>query len=89
MLNELPGANIRDIGKQQCAIVSFTIDGLDPWETVAALGQQGISIDASDPASTRLDAEARDLPVVMRMAPHYYNTEQELKQFIYALRGLL
>ena len=89
MLSELPGAKIRDIGKLQCAIVSFTIDGLDPRETVAALRRQGIAIDASEPASTRLDAEARDLPVVMRMAPHYYNIEQDLKQFIHALRGLL
>ena len=89
MLSELPGAKIGDIGKLQCAIVSFTIDGLDPRETVAALRRQGIAIDASEPASTRLDAEARDLPVVMRMAPHYYNIEQDLKQFIHALRGLL
>ncbi|MBT3534489.1 MAG: aminotransferase, partial [Rhodospirillaceae bacterium] len=48
----------------------------------------GIVIGASTPSSTRLDAEARDLPVVMRAAPHYYNTEQELKQFVQALRAL-
>lgn len=89
MLKELPGATIRDTGKQRCAIVSFTIDGLDPRATVAAMGRQGIAIGASDPASTRLDSEARDLPVLLRVAPHYYNTAEELQQFIHALRGLL
>jgi len=89
MLKQLPGAKIRDIGAQQCAIVSFTIDGLEPRETVAVLRQQGIAIGASDPSSTRLDAEARKLPVVMRVAPHYYNTEHDLEQFIQAVRRLL
>ncbi len=88
MLKELPGAKIRDIGTEQCAIVSFTIDGLEPRQTVADLLRQGIAIGASSPASTRLDAEARDLPELLRLAPHYYNTEQELKQLIQALRGL-
>ena len=89
MLGELPGATIRDIGGQQCAIVSFTIDGLEPRATIAALGQQGIAIGASDLASTRLDFEARALPMLMRAAPHYYNTEEELKRFVLALRALL
>ncbi len=89
MLTELPGANIRDLGSKKCAIVSFTIDGLDPGETVSHLARQGIVIGASAPSSTRLDAEARDLPVLLRLAPHYYNTEGELQQFIQALRTLL
>ncbi|MBT3533806.1 MAG: aminotransferase class V-fold PLP-dependent enzyme, partial [Rhodospirillaceae bacterium] len=41
MLAELPGARIRDVGAQHCAIVSFTIAGLEPIEAVAALREQG------------------------------------------------
>ena len=88
MLNSFPGAQIRDIGTDQCAIISFTVDGLDPTTTVAALRDKGISIGTSSPSSTRLDAEARNLPVVLRLAPHYYNTEWELEQFIDALHSL-
>ena len=84
----LKGATLRDIGRQQCAIASFTIDGLDPRPTVLKLREQAIHIGASDPASTRLDAEARHLPPVFRIAPHYYNTRDEIDRAIAALDAL-
>ncbi len=87
-LSEAPGARIRDIGRETCAIVSFTVDGLDPHETVAALRDQRINIGASSPESTRLDSEARGLPVLLRAAPHYYNTSEELDRLIMALTAL-
>lgn len=88
-LGTIEGTKLRDAGGVHCAIVSFTIEGLEPRETVAKLRTQGINIGASDPDSTRLDAEARALPVVLRVAPHYYNTEAEIDQLIAALKALL
>jgi len=85
MISGLPGAQIRDTGAAHCAIVSFSIDGRDPAATVAALQARGIIIGTSSPDSTRLDAEARSLPVVMRAAPHYYNTEDDLARLVAAL----
>lgn len=79
------GAVIRDAGEIHCAIVSFTMPGLDPHETVARLRKSKISIGASTPASTLLDATARNLPVVMRAAPHYYNTEADIDALLAAL----
>ncbi|MGI9406084.1 MAG: aminotransferase class V-fold PLP-dependent enzyme [Hyphomicrobiaceae bacterium] len=87
-LRSLPGATVRDLGSEQCAIVSFTLDGHEPRAVVAALRKQGINIGTSDPASTRLDAEARNLPVLLRAAPHYYNTDDELDRLIHALKKL-
>ncbi len=84
-LSEIPGAKLRDIGSEQCAIVSFTIEGMDPRNAVSKLRSKNITIGASDPDSTRLDAEARKLPTVLRAAPHYYNTTEEIDQLIYAL----
>ena len=88
-LADLPGAQLRDVGSERCAIVSFTLDGLDPGKTVENLRMQGINIGASDPASTRLDAESRNLPTVMRAAPHYYNTEDDIDQLVLALQKLI
>ena len=51
-------------------------------EHAAAADQAGITIGASDPASTRLDAEARSLPVLVRASPHYYNSEAEIDRLI-------
>ncbi|MCP4083542.1 MAG: aminotransferase class V-fold PLP-dependent enzyme [Actinomycetia bacterium] len=84
-LSDIDGAQVRDLGDQQCAIVSFTIEGVDPVARVAELRAGGISIGATDPASTRLDAEARDLPMMFRAAPHYYNTEAEVDALLDAL----
>lgn len=84
-LDGLPGAQVRDLGDERCAIVSFTVDGLDPVSKVAELRAGGISIGATDPASTRLDAEARQLPMMFRAAPHYYNTEAEVDALLDAL----
>lgn len=88
-LATIPGAILRDAGTVQCAIVSFTIEGLEPREAVAALLSQGINIGASDPSSTLLDSKDRGLPTVLRAAPHYYNTEGEIDQLIAALKTLL
>lgn len=88
-LRGIKGAKIRDIGAQTCAIVSFTIEGLDPRTTVAKLRRQGINIGASSPDSTRLDAQARDLPIILRAAPHYYNTSAEIEELLSALEGLI
>ncbi|PLW76191.1 aminotransferase class V-fold PLP-dependent enzyme [Cohaesibacter celericrescens] len=85
----LPGTTIMDLGAEHCAIVSFTIDGLDPVETVALLRQKGISIGVTTPASTKLDAERRHLPVMLRAAPHYFNNEDDLDALIRALKDML
>lgn len=87
-LSELPGATLCDIGTKKCAIVSFTIDDLEPRPSVAALRKKDIFIGASSPDSTRLDSERRHLPTMLRAAPHYFNNEDDLDQLIAALRDL-
>lgn len=88
VLSTIKGAQIRDIGATQCAIVSFTIEGVDPQMAVLRLREKGIVIGASVPSSTRLDSEARGLPVLLRAAPHYYNTHQEIDRAAEALEQL-
>ena len=50
----------------------------------AVLGELigGIVIGVSDPASTRIDAEDRGLPDLVRASPHYYNTEAEVDRLV-------
>ncbi len=88
-ISELEGAKVLDLGAKQCAIVSFTIDGLDPHSTVTALRDKGITIGASSPDSTRLDAEYRNLREMFRAAPHYFNNEADLDALIVALKSQL
>ncbi|QCI69178.1 aminotransferase class V-fold PLP-dependent enzyme [Phreatobacter stygius] len=76
------GVTIRDLGRNPSAIVSFTVEGHDASAVVKAAEAAGITIGASNPSSTRLDAEARHLPPLVRASPHYYNTEAEVDRLI-------
>ena len=82
------GATIRDLGRMPGAIVSFTMDGHEAEDIVCSAAAAGITIGASDPASTRIDAEMRSLPNVVRASPHYYNTEAEVDRLVAHLAGL-
>jgi cysteine desulfurase / selenocysteine lyase len=81
-LRRIPGATVRDLGRNPSAIVSFTLEGKDSEAVVAGAGKAGITIGASDRASTLLDAQKRSLPMLVRASPHYYNTEAEVDRLV-------
>ena len=77
-LETVPGVTLRDIGRERCGIVSFTIESANPDEIKLALRSEGINLSVSRPSSTLLDATRRALPPVLRASVHYYNTEEEI-----------
>jgi selenocysteine lyase/cysteine desulfurase len=81
-LASVRGLTIRDIGRAPGAIVSFTVEGYEADAVVGSAAAAGITIGTSDPSSTRIDAERRALPPVVRASPHYYNTEAEIDRLI-------
>jgi selenocysteine lyase/cysteine desulfurase len=87
-LSGIAGVQLRDLGRDPCAIVSFTVEGKEAEDIVARADRAGITIGASDPASTRLDAEARRLPDLVRASPHYYNTDAEVDRLVALCAGL-
>ena len=87
-LAAIRGIEIRDLGRAPAAIVSFTVDGHDARAVVRDAAAAAITIGVSNPSSTRLDAEARALPPVVRASPHYYNTEAEIDRLIERVSGL-
>ncbi|WP_374378269.1 aminotransferase class V-fold PLP-dependent enzyme [Dongia sp.] len=76
------GITVRDLGANPSAIVSFSHERIAAAEIVAKAAAANITIGASDPASTRIDAERRNLPVLVRASPHYYNSEEEIDRLI-------
>jgi selenocysteine lyase/cysteine desulfurase len=85
-LDALPGVTVRDLGREKCGIVSFTVQGRSPRELEQRLRAERINVSVSNAASTRFDMDARGLDEVVRASVHVYNTEAELDRFGEAIR---
>jgi selenocysteine lyase/cysteine desulfurase len=81
----VPGLVLHDLGVQHCGIVTFTIDGVDPYDLAARLRAEHVNISVSTIDFARFDFESRGLEAVARASVHYYNTEAELTRFVAAL----
>lgn len=88
-LSELHSVEVRDLGQTQCVIVSFSVAGFEAQPIVKEMARLGYAIGASIPSSTRIDSERRNLPTLLRIAPHYYNTKDEIHGAVACLASLL
>ena len=84
-LATVPGLTLHDLGREQCGIVTFTIDGVDVYEVAARLRAEAVNISVSTIDFARYDFEARGLEAVARASVHYYNTEDELTRLVGSL----
>lgn len=84
-LSFIPDVKVRDIGRVQCGIVTFTLEGVDALDIKAALDARRINVSVSNPSSTLLDASRRNLPPVVRASVHYYNDDAEIAQLLEAV----
>ena len=64
------------------------VDGLPAEDVQAALAAAGINTTVTVPADDPLDTEERGLPALLRLSPHYYNTEAELDRAVEVVAGL-
>jgi cysteine desulfurase/selenocysteine lyase len=87
-LGELPGVQVHDRGPRRCGIVTFSKDGVDATRAKQQLVASGINVSVSEPPSTRLDAELRHLPPLVRASPHYYNDSSDLALLVAAVATL-
>jgi selenocysteine lyase/cysteine desulfurase len=84
-LAAIPGVTVRDIGAEQCGIVTFTVEGAAASRVQAALAARAMNVTTSTVASTRYDMEARGLTEIVRASVHYYNDEAEVARFCAAV----
>lgn len=88
-LGAMTDVRLRDLGTRQCGIVSFTVAHLAPPAVVQRLQERGINASVSRIASTRLDMQERGLDSLVRVAVHYYNSEDEVARFLTALEEIV
>ena len=87
-LARIPGVRLHDLGPDPAAIVSFSLAAATADEVKARCAAAGINVSVSRPASTLLDATARDLPPLVRASPHYYNSEEEIDRALAVLGAI-
>ena len=87
-LDALPGVTTYDLGRDRCAIVTAKIDALPTADVAAALVKQGINVSTTLAEHTQFDTENRGVHPLVRLSPHYYNTEAELDQAVEAVAEL-
>jgi cysteine desulfurase / selenocysteine lyase len=86
---EVPGVRAHDLGRHRSGIVTFTVDGVAAADVQARLRGQGINVSVSEPSSTRLDAERRRLPPLVRASVHYVTTDAELDRLTGAVGDMV
>jgi selenocysteine lyase/cysteine desulfurase len=87
-LDALPGVSTHDLGTTRCAIVTAKVDGVPTADVVAALARAGVNVTATVPEHTQFDTEVRDVHPLVRLSPHYYNTEEELDRAVEVIARL-
>jgi selenocysteine lyase/cysteine desulfurase len=88
-LDDLPGVSTHDLGAVRCAIVTARVDGVSTADVVAALGRARVNVTRTVPEHTQFDTEERGVHPLVRLSPHYYNTEDELDRTVELFAGLV
>lgn len=87
-LGQLPGVTTHDLGPHRCAIVTAKVAGRSVDDVAAALGRAGINVSTTAAEQNPLDTEDRGVHPLVRLSPHYYNTEAEIDRAVAAVAEL-
>ena len=87
-LDELPGVSTYDLGEVRCAIVTARVADVASADVASALSRAGVNVTVTVPEHTQFDTEDRGLPPLVRLSPHYYNTEAEVDEVAAAVAEL-
>lgn len=86
LLATLPGVKVLDAGAQLCGIV--TAQG-SAWESKALMEKlyaANINCRISPRIAAQIDFGRKGVEWAIRVSPHYYNTEEEIRQFVQVLQ---
>ena len=83
------GLRVLDEGEDLGAIVTLDVGSHDGGALVDVLRQQKINTSSMDRTSAVLDLDAKGAQQVVRVSPHYFNTEAEIDRCIEALATAL
>ncbi|MEM1327918.1 MAG: aminotransferase class V-fold PLP-dependent enzyme [Bacteroidota bacterium] len=81
-LAALPGFRLMDKGKNLGAIISLHSDRMTSHELKAYLINKNIHTSVTERSSALIDLDEKGVDSVLRISPHYYNTEAEIDHVV-------
>jgi selenocysteine lyase/cysteine desulfurase len=87
-LGAAAGVRVLDRGAKLCAIVTVSVAGRSAGACVAELREQGINTGALDRVSAVLDLDGKGVADALRLSPHYFNAEAEIRAAVAAVSAL-
>lgn len=88
-LRTIPGISVLDRGTIQGAIVTAHSILIEPDTLKTALKREKINCSFGNKLNALIDFEEKGVDWIVRFAPHYYNTEDEIKQPVEVIRRLI
>ena len=79
-LDGLDAVSTHDLGQVRCAIVTARVEGVPATDVAAALGRAAVNVSTTVAEHNQLDDRA--IHPLVRLSPHYYNTEAELDRAV-------
>ncbi|HJP75034.1 MAG TPA: aminotransferase class V-fold PLP-dependent enzyme [Pseudonocardiaceae bacterium] len=84
-LDALPGVSTHDLGARRCAIVTAAVAGVQAAQVQARLAEAQINVSTTAAEHNQFDTEVRDVHPLVRLSPHYYNTEADIDRAVTAV----
>ena len=88
-LREIDGVEVLDVGRAQSGIITVALKSHNPFDIMQKLKTKGINTSPGSVLNGRLLLEKLDKNEILRISPHYYNTQEEADQFLNELQNLL
>ncbi len=86
LLAELPGVRVLDEGEHLCGIVTAHAGHWDSATILAKLNRENINCRLSTLPVAQIDFPRKSVTWALRVSPHYYNTEAEIRQLVAVLQ---
>ena len=88
-LSSVPGLHVLGRPGTRAGCVSFTVDGVHPFDLATMVDKLGIALRSGNQCAQPLLYEAYDVGNITRMSPAFYNTFNEIDAAISALRRVI
>jgi len=88
-LSSLDKVRVLDKGPELGGLVTFTVKGAQPQYLVNELLKRKINVVPSYRNFAIIDFDEKGVEWALRASPHYYNTQEEIQEFLSALKDII